>query len=115
MIVISKNITLCTTIFKQATGLMFIKEHKDFAYIFLFSTPRKITITMWWVFYPIDIIFLDKDNIVVDKVISIKPFTFFRSKQKAQTFIELPRNTIKEKNISLGDQIHWTSNKLYKQ
>ena len=91
---------------------MFSKQKKDFAYIFPFSKEQKITITMWWVFYTIDIIFLDADNRIVELMNNLSPFTFYRTKQKAKTFIELPKNTIKKYSLTKGQQLLWDKDQL---
>ena len=39
---------------------------------------------MLFVFYPIDVLFLDKNNIVVDKKDNFKPFTLYNSKKKGE-------------------------------
>jgi uncharacterized protein len=112
MIVISKNITLCSSYFKKSTGLMFTKDKKDFAYIFSFHKERPIIITMWWVFYSIDILFLDRDNTIVELKSNLKPFTLYKAGKQAKTFIELPRHTIKNYSLTKGEKLSWDNKTL---
>lgn len=112
MVVLSKNVTLCNSVFKKATGLMFTKRHEDFAYIFPFAKSQRLRITMWWVFYPIDIIFLDEQDIIIELVSTLKPFSFYAAKQKAKTFIELPAGTIKNRSLMKGMFCTWDKNVL---
>ncbi|MEA3399344.1 MAG: DUF192 domain-containing protein [Patescibacteria group bacterium] len=109
MVVISENVSLCKTIFKKGTGLMFRRKKKDFAYIFPFKKSKKLSITMWFVFFPIDILFLDKDDFVVEKVENLKSWRFYFPLRKSVTFIELPSGTIKKHSISLAQKIKWDS------
>jgi len=60
---------------------------------------------MFFVFYPIDVIFLDKNKIIVEIKENFKPFTFYTPKNKAKYIIELKNNTIKETNTKIGDII----------
>ena len=114
---ISKNIIFCNNFWKKGTGLMFHKEKKDFAFIFPFKSPRKISITMWFVFFPIDIIFLKKNKegkfYIIESIENLKPFTNYYSKEKSEAFIELPKRTINKFNINKNDLIEWNSEKIY--
>ena len=97
---------LCDDIYSQFKGLMFSKKRK-LALIFKFSKERIIGLHMLFVFYPIDVLFLNKNKIVVDKKENFKPFTFCRSKKKATYAIELPEGTIKKTKTDIGDKIGW--------
>ena len=62
---------------------------------------------MFFVFYPIDVLFLDKNKIVADKKENFKPFAFYKSKKKAMYAIELPNETIKKTKTEIGDKIEF--------
>ena len=62
---------------------------------------------MLFVFYPIDVLFLGKNKIIVDKKENFKPFTFCNSKKKAMYAVEIPENTIKKTNTKIGDKIRF--------
>ncbi len=91
-------------IFSKATGLMFHKKIKDEAHIFKFKKPKIQTLTMFFVFFKIDVIFT-KENKIVEIKENFKPFTNYKTKTKADTFIELPEKTIKRNNIKIGNKI----------
>ena len=98
------NSTLCDDIFSKFMGLMFsIKQKKSL--IFQFKKEQKIYLHMLFVFYPIDVLFLDKNKIVVDRKENFKPFSFYISKKKALYAIELPSGTIKRTKTEIGDKI----------
>ena len=60
---------------------------------------------MLMVFYPIDVLFLDKDRKVVELKENFRPFAFYTPKNNAQYIIELPKNTVKKSKTKLGDKI----------
>jgi uncharacterized membrane protein (UPF0127 family) len=93
------------SIFTQGTGLMFRKK-PDYGLIFAFRKERTIEITMFCVFYPIDILFLDKDKKVVDIKKGLKPFTDYFPKVKAMYVIELLPGIMK--NTKIGDKLSFS-------
>jgi uncharacterized membrane protein (UPF0127 family) len=103
--IIVNKIKICRSVFSKAIGLMFSKKIKDKALIFVFDKPRKIQLHMSFVFFPIDVVFLDKNKKVIEIKQNFKPFSLYNSKKKTKYVIELPTNTIKEKNIEINDII----------
>ncbi|MAE42640.1 hypothetical protein CMO93_02625 [Candidatus Woesearchaeota archaeon] len=99
--IMSKNAKLCSSIFSKTFGLMFSAKPK--ALVFIFEKEKIIPLHMFFVFYPIDILFLDKNKIVVEKKENFKPFAFYTPKKKAMYIIELPKDAIKKTEI--GDKI----------
>ncbi|MDD4049895.1 MAG: DUF192 domain-containing protein [Candidatus ainarchaeum sp.] len=81
---------------KQGLGLMFFPRRKfDFGLIFKreYESIVGSSIHMLFVFYPINVIFLDSNKKVVDIKKKLKPFTFYSPKKKAKYIIELPIET----------------------
>ncbi|MFH1770230.1 MAG: DUF192 domain-containing protein [archaeon] len=105
--VLTKNKTMCNTIVSQSKGLMFSKEKKDFGLIFNFKKERTISLHMFFVFYPIDVISLDAQKKVIDVKENFKPFTTYLAKKKAKYIIELPKGTIKRTSTKTGDIIEF--------
>ena len=101
--IITKNAKLCKNSFQKSLGLMFSLKPKPL--IFIFKKEKIIPLHMLFVFYPIDILFLDKNKTVVEKKENLKPFSFYTPKKKAMFVIELPRNKIKKTKI--GDKIEF--------
>ena len=98
------NAEICGSALSKFIGLMFsVKQNK--ALIFRFNDERIISLHMFFVFYPIDVLFLDKNKIVVDKKEKFRPFSFYSSKKKAMYAIELPSGTIKKSKTEIGDKI----------
>lgn len=104
---ISVNCTFCRSNLRKSIGLMFSKRKDDFCMIFLFTSPRRLSIHMMFVFYPIDLVFLDEHKKVVEIKEGLRPFCFYTSRCMAQYFLELPEGTIKRKSIKAGQRIDW--------
>ena len=80
---------------------MFSKKPKTL--IFVFNKEKIISLHMFFVFYPIDVLFLNKNKKVVQLKENFKPFKIIIPKKPAKYIIELPNNTIKKTNTKIGD------------
>lgn len=109
MVILSRKITLCESVWRKGTGLMFHRKRDDFAFVFPFKKAMKLQITMWFVFFPIDILFLDKEGYIIEVVENLKPFSYYFAKRKAFTFVELPAGTVKKESLQLGNGVEWNS------
>ena len=58
--------------------------------LFIFKNPKRILIHNWFVFFPIDLIFLDKDKQIIEMKRNLKPFSWYKSKKPANFLIEEP-------------------------
>ena len=104
--IISKHYFVCNTLFSKFKGLMFTANNKQ-SLIFVFDDESRVSLHMLFVFYPIDVLFLDKNKIVVDRKENFLPFTFYRSKKKCRYVIELPVGKIKNSKTKIRDVISW--------
>lgn len=102
--VIIKNSIFIEDNFSKFIGLMLSKEQTR-ALVFKFDKEKIIYLHMFFVFYPIDVLFLGKNKIVVDKKENFMPFTFYKSKEKAMYAIELPNGIIKKTETEIGNKI----------
>ena len=87
---------------------MFEKE-QNFNYALIFELPEKSligsSVHMMFVFFPIDIVFLDEQKKVVDKK-TLSPWTLnYTPKKAAKYFIELPAQ--RGEIVKLGDKLDW--------
>lgn len=106
--IIIKNVKFAKTTLERTKGLMF-EEKKNFNYALVFDFPieSKIgtSLHMLFVFFPIDVLFLDKNQKVVDKV-TLQPFIpNYTPKKAAKYVIELPVGKIK--GIKIGQKVSW--------
>jgi uncharacterized protein len=106
--ILMKKFRLAKTQWQRTKGLMFEDVKKfDYALVFEFPSESKIasSLHMIFVFFPIDVLFLDKGKKVVDKV-TLNPFTPNYTPKKASKYvIEMPNG--KAKNVKIGNKIEW--------
>lgn len=101
--ILAKEFKECKSIISKAKGLMFSRKK---SLVFVFDKETKVTLHMFFVFFPIDILFLDKNKKIVDLFENAKPFrSIIASKKPAKYIIELP--AIKNSNTELGDIIKY--------
>ncbi len=103
-IIISSNAKICGSIFSKFVGLMFSRKSGR-ALIFAFKKENKISLHMLFVFYSIDVLFLDKNKKVADIKENFRPFTLYTSRIKSKYAVELPNRTIKKTKTKIGDRI----------
>lgn len=104
--IICSRIVLCDNMLRQGSGLMFRSENsvKDTAWIFYFKRPRRISLTMLFVFFPIDAIFLDSNKKIVE-ITSLQPWSFYNPKIKTNYCIELEYGAVQMKKLKIGDKL----------
>ena len=105
---IIKNVRTAKTPFERMKGLMF-EESGKFNYALVLEMPREAriesSIHMMFVFFPIDVLFLNKEKEVVDKA-TVQPFLpNYTPKKAAKYVVELPVG--KAKSVRLGSKISW--------
>jgi uncharacterized membrane protein (UPF0127 family) len=83
-------------------GFMFKKY--EMPLIFIFKKETYISIHMLFVFFSIDLIYLDKNKKVIELKKKVKPFIGgYFPKKKAKYLIEIKKGEILKKNIEMGD------------
>lgn len=96
--IIAEDYRLCKSIFKKASGLMFSGKR---ALVFDFKKEKKIPLHMMFVFFPIDVFFLNRNKKVVEIKRDFRPFSFYSPKKKAMYIIELPKSRRYKKEIAI--------------
>lgn len=86
------------SLFSKAAGLMF-RFKIDYGLVFIFNIEKKLNLHMWFVFFPIDILFLDS-RLRITKIIHAKPWQIDLVGH-GKYVIELPFRT----NAKIGDKI----------
>jgi uncharacterized protein len=91
-----KNVKLCNTSYSRMRGLMFSFEKSA---LLAMKKEQNLSIHMLFVFYPLDVFWLDKDKKIIDKK-KVYPFTMYHApKEKAQYVLEVPSS----QNIGLKE------------
>lgn len=75
--------------------------------VFVFNKEKIVPLHMWFVFYPIDVIYLDADKRVVELKENFKSFSYYTPLKKAQYVLELEKGTIKKTKTKEKDLILW--------
>lgn len=97
--ILSQKERICTSIFSQALGLMFRPKQN---LVMIFPTERIIRLHTFFVFYPLTIVVLDRNQQIVDIKRGFKPFTFWNSSKQGKYVIELAEEN---NNIKVGQQL----------
>ena len=102
--VISEQEITCKNISSQARGLMFRRKKQNL--IMFLDKEMKSNLHMFFVFYPIDVLLLDKNKKVIEIKENFKPFTFWNSKSKGNYIVELGKEKSKKK-VRVGDKLEF--------
>lgn len=100
--VIAQNTQIADSFFKRFMGLMGRRTLEEGSGLML--TPCK-SVHMFFMLFPIDVIFIDRDNIVVALIENIKPWRVSKIYTNAYSAIELPIYTISKSKTKIGDVI----------
>jgi hypothetical protein len=91
--------------FSKYWGLMFSKKlRRGKSVIFIFDKERKVGIHMLFVFFPLDIVFLNSKKRVVDVRRSLPFISFIIPRKKAKYVIEMNRG---ENVLRVGDKVEF--------
>jgi uncharacterized membrane protein (UPF0127 family) len=102
--ILAKKARFCKSEFSKIRGLMFTKRIKK-ALIFVFRKESLQHIHMFFVWYPIDVLWLDKNKKIVQLKENLKPFRIILAKRPAKYIIELGDGTIRKTKTELDDII----------
>ena len=102
--IITTDYIICSSYLSKTFGLIF---RRFTTLVFIHKKEITITLHMFFVFYPIDVILLNKDKRVVELKSNFKPFTIWMPKEKSKYIIELRNNIIRERHIEIGDSIEF--------
>jgi uncharacterized membrane protein (UPF0127 family) len=104
---IARTVELSRTISSQALGLMFRKNiSSDYSMIFILKKPSSVGIHMLFVFFPIDVIFLDEEK-RIKGLSRLKSWLGFKTMKNVKYVIEMKAGTIEKFNLSAGGQMEF--------
>ncbi len=107
-VLILDNIINTKGVFQKSRGLMLANKkkcQKGMLFEFLKDTQTRFgaSITMFMCFYPLDVVFIDKNFEIVDKV-TIKPFKWnYTPKKFCQYVVEVYKSGFS--NLKIGDKV----------
>ena len=70
----------------------------------IFQKERTISLHNFFVFYPLEILVLDKNKQIIEINYNFKPFTFWTAKHKGKYLIELGLEESKRK-VKVGERL----------
>lgn len=101
-IILADNVIMADTIFKRMKGLLGAKEIKK-GYALILNPCNSIH--TFFMRFPIDVLFLNKNNQVIKVVHSIKPFRLTNIYLNSSLAIEFSSGTIRASQTQEGDTI----------
>ena len=101
---IASSSRIADSVLKRAVGLM-ISRPTEAAMVLMFPKETGISLHTFFVFFPIDILFVDADNRIAELLKQMPPFSTYSAKQKAKLVIELPAGSISKSKTRVGDSI----------
>lgn len=105
-VTIASRVSLADGFFSRFRGLMMRRNFlPGEALFFTFGKPGRNSVHMFFVRFPIDLVYLDSGFRVVEIRSFLRPWRFHRSKVASSYLIELPAGTVARLRIGLGDKI----------
>ena len=104
--VIASRVELADSFWKRFRGLMLRRRFpKGSALLFTTPKPGRYGIHMFFVRFPIDLLYLDSRFVVVELRTELRPWRMHRPKAIANYLIELPEGTISHSNVEIGHKV----------
>jgi hypothetical protein len=97
--------TVVGTFLGRMRGLMFSRKPRPIA--LAFRMERRIPLHMWFVPFPIDVAFLDRNKRVVELLEGFKPWTQHVSRKPAMYAVEMPAGWVRKRGIKPGDTVRF--------
>jgi uncharacterized membrane protein (UPF0127 family) len=96
------DVVLADNFIKRAFGLM-LRDIGDKAMLFLYKR-RKIAMHTFFMLYPIDVIFIDKDMVV--EAVRLKPWKTYKCKNYSTAMLEFKCRDV-ELNKLIGEKVEF--------
>ncbi|HLC46860.1 MAG TPA: DUF192 domain-containing protein [Candidatus Nanoarchaeia archaeon] len=95
----------CASVWSKALGLMFSRRKPGLGLIFIFRRPIKAALHMLFVFYSLDVLFLDANRRIIEIKQDFRPFSFYTPEKAAVFVIELTAG--KAARCRIGDRLEF--------
>jgi uncharacterized membrane protein (UPF0127 family) len=107
---VARNIEFARTMFRQVLGLMFRKSIPfDYSMIFILKKPSQVSIHMLFVFFPIDVIFLNEEKKIMG-LSRLRPWVGYKAMEDIKYIIEMRAGTIEMFHLCAGGQMEYDEN-----
>ncbi len=102
---IATHIECVTTMFRMMRGLMFRRKvPDDYAMVFVFPKPRNGSIHTLFMRFPIDVIFLNNDKIIID-IARLNPWTGYKHVRNVSYIIEMNAGVSDRYELATGTRL----------
>ncbi|MFA0821414.1 MAG: DUF192 domain-containing protein [Methanomethylovorans sp.] len=104
--VIASDVEFAEGIISQSRGLMFRKRIAEkYALVFILPTPKSVSVHMLFVFFPIDVLFLDTNQKIL-RATRLKSWTgLTKSPKNTKYIIEMSAGSIERYGLIKGEWI----------
>lgn len=103
---LASDVELADTFWRKFRGLMFRGSFpRGKALLFKFGRSGRHGVHMFFVRFPIDLVYLDRKFSVVEVHAGLRPWRFYRPKSVSRYLIEFPAGTVARKKIRAGHKI----------
>ncbi len=99
---LAERVELANTFFKRLRGLMFRRHLPPAEALWLRPCNGVHT---FWMFFAIDVIFLDRELRIVKLVENMRPFRMTKPHLAARSVLEVRAYTISQVDLKVGDQL----------
>ncbi len=99
---------ICKSLLSKAIGFMFSFKPRNL--LFIFDKETVHSLHMFFVFFPIDVVFLEKNKKIVEIKEDFMPFTFYKPINKAMYILEMARGSVKRYGIKHNVKIEFKIN-----
>jgi uncharacterized membrane protein (UPF0127 family) len=99
---------VCSSLPQKSIGLMFSKKK---TLLFKWKKSKKQPIHMLFVFFVIDLFYLNKNKEVIEIKKEVRPFSFYNPKRPCNYLIEAPKGKLK---LKLKDKVSFDFNESKK-
>jgi uncharacterized membrane protein (UPF0127 family) len=100
--IVANKVSIAATFFKRARGLLLSSALNEGAGLWI--TPCN-SVHTFFMSYPIDVVFLDRDLRVVSIIENMVPGKISRIQTQAHSVLELPAGTVKKQLVTVGEQL----------
>lgn len=105
-VIITQRARILESRWSHALGLMFRKKLDDESYIFVFKNPKRDYVTMMFMRFPIDIIWLDEDKKILDIYEEARPYQrLIPFKHKSKYMVECAAGTVRKHSLKIGEKL----------
>jgi uncharacterized membrane protein (UPF0127 family) len=106
---VAGRVVRCDTFWKRGRGLMFrrsLPESEVYLFVERRESVAQTSIHMFFVFFPIAVVWLDRERRVVDRVLALPFRPYYAPQSPAQYFVEGHPSLLDR--VRIGDQLDFT-------